>query len=184
MYTSIWVKFSSNWVGHLSSVNKIFYWQVSEDPVNSRARLYLLGRGGGSENLLVEAVTQGTPTGDQRLLRSNLVPSAQFVRGRWHRVETLVRCNTGSNSDGKNKSNKAENGKGIEGALGPGGLRGRVFGAAHGETEGFNSRSWGPPGQTSASRTSAVDLLDAVRQPARGSEGWAVVGGRMIREGS
>jgi hypothetical protein len=84
----------------------------------------------------------------------------------------------------KDKSNKAENGKGIEGALGPGGLRGRVFGAAHGETEGFNSRSWGPPGQTSASRTSAVDLLDAVRQPARGSEGWAVVGGRMIREGS
>jgi hypothetical protein len=85
----------------------------------------------------------------------------------------------------KHKSNKAENGKGIEGALGPGGLRGRVFGAARGETEGFNnSRSWGPPGQTSASRTSAVDLLDAVRQPARGSEGWAVVGGRMIREGS
>jgi hypothetical protein len=84
----------------------------------------------------------------------------------------------------KDKSNKAENVKGVEGALGPGGLRGRVFGAAQGETEGFNSRSWGPPGQTSASRTSAVDLLDAVRQPARGSEGWAVVGGRMIREGS
>ncbi len=37
----------------------------------------------------------------------------------------------------KDRSNKAENGKGIEGALGPGGLRGRVFGAAHGETEGF-----------------------------------------------
>jgi hypothetical protein len=34
--------------------------------------------------------------------------------------------------DPKEKSNKAENGKGIEGALGPGGLRGRVFGAAHG----------------------------------------------------
>ena len=42
----------------------------------------------------------------------------------------------------------------------------------------------GAPGQTSSSRTSAVDLLDAVRQPARGSEGWAVVGGRMSREGS
>jgi hypothetical protein len=40
----------------------------------------------------------------------------------------------------KDKSNKAENGKGIEGALGPGGLGGRVFGAAHGETEGFSSR--------------------------------------------
>jgi len=100
MYTSLWVKFSSNWVGHLSSVNKVFYWQVSEDQI-ARARLYLLGRGGGSENLLVEAVTQGTPTGDQRLLRANLVPNAQFVRGRWHRLETLVRCNTGANSDGQ-----------------------------------------------------------------------------------
>jgi len=84
----------------------------------------------------------------------------------------------------KNKSYKAENGVCVEGALGPAGLRGRVFGTAHGETEGFNSWPWGSPGQTSASRTSAVDLLDAVRQPARGSEGWAVVGGRMIREGS
>ena len=83
----------------------------------------------------------------------------------------------------KNKSNKAENGKGIEGALGPDGLRGRVFVAAHGETEG-GTPGPGGPGQTSASRTSAVDLLDAVRQPARGSEGWAVVGGRLSREGS
>jgi len=56
-------------------------------------------------------------------------------------------------------------------------------GCARGD-RGRNSRSWGPAGQTRASRTSAVDLLDAVRQPARGSEGWAVVGGRMIREGS
>ena len=32
----------------------------------------------------------------------------------------------------KNKSNKAENGKGVEGTLGPTGLRGRVFVAAHG----------------------------------------------------
>jgi hypothetical protein len=44
----------------------------------------------------------------------------------------------------KDKSNKAENGKGIEGALGPGGLRGRVFGAAHGETEGGTPGPGGP----------------------------------------
>jgi hypothetical protein len=44
----------------------------------------------------------------------------------------------------KDKSNKAENGKGIEGALGPGGLRGRVFGAAHGETEGLTPGPGGP----------------------------------------
>jgi hypothetical protein len=36
----------------------------------------------------------------------------------------------------KKKADKADNGKGVEGALGPTGLRGRVFGTAHGETEG------------------------------------------------
>jgi len=115
--------------------------------------------------------------------KKSLEPFTAFNDG--HLVEKLAsQMGSQKERDQKDKSNKAENVKGIEGALGPGGLRGRVFGAAHGETEGFNSRSWGPPGQTSASRTSAVDLLDAVRQPARGSEGWAVVGGRMIREGS
>jgi len=44
----------------------------------------------------------------------------------------------------KHKSNKAENGKGVEGALGPGGLRGRVFVAAPGETEGGTPGPGGP----------------------------------------
>jgi hypothetical protein len=100
MYMSIWVKFSASWQGHNSSVNKIVYWQMTQS-YSGRTRLLLEGRGTGSGPLEVWAITQGTPLGDQLLLGPNLVPGAQFIRGRWHRVEAIVRMNTGSNSDGE-----------------------------------------------------------------------------------
>jgi hypothetical protein len=100
MYMSLWVRFSNNWDGHGSSVNKIVYWQMTADP-NIRARLFLQGRGINNENLEVYLVTQGTPLGDQRLLPPNLAPGAQFVRGQWHRVEVVVRMNTGSDFNGQ-----------------------------------------------------------------------------------
>jgi hypothetical protein len=104
-----------------------------------------------------------------------------------HPIRCLQRLSAGGLSVPRsvltNKGNKAENGKGVEGGVGPAGLRGRRFrDCARGDRR-RNSRPRGPPGQRSASRTSAVHLRDAVHQLARGSEGWAVVGGRMSREG-
>lgn len=100
MYMSFWVRFSANWDGHASSVNKLVYWQMTSDP-NNRARLFLQGRGNNNQNLEVYLVTQGTPLGDQRLLAPNLVAGAQFVRGQWHRVEVVMRMNTGSSFNGQ-----------------------------------------------------------------------------------
>jgi predicted nucleic acid-binding protein len=78
----------------------------------------------------------------------------------------------------KNKSNKAENGKGIEGALGPGGLRGRVFVAAHGETEGGTPGPGGPlDRRVPHGRARWTCLTLSVSQPeaARAGQWW--VGG-------
>jgi hypothetical protein len=79
----------------------------------------------------------------------------------------------------KDKSNKAENGKGIEGGVGARRAAGKGFrGCARGDRR-RNSRSWGPPGQTSASRTSArwTCLTLSVSQPEAARAGRWWVGG-------
>ncbi len=78
----------------------------------------------------------------------------------------------------KDKTNKAENGEGVEGALGPGGLRGRVFGAAHGETEGGTP---GPGGRLDRrgprGRARWTCLTLSVNQPEAARAGRWWVGG-------
>jgi hypothetical protein len=77
-----------------------------------------------------------------------------------------------------NKSNKAENWEGVEGALGPAGLRGRVFVAAPGETEGGTATPWGPlDRRVPHGRARWACLTVSVNQPEAARAGRWWVGG-------
>lgn len=94
IYSSFWVRFSDNFHGHRTSVNKIFYWWIG-----GGARLFVLGEGRDERPLSAAMSMQGVAD-RRRRLRPNLVPDARFVRGRWHHVEVLLRPNTVGNADG------------------------------------------------------------------------------------
>jgi hypothetical protein len=93
-YVSFWVKLSSNWQGHSSEVNKIGFVWLHGNPC-----VYYVPTGSGSAPLAPMLWLQNTPN-DQRL-PPNLVPSADFTRGVWHRWEVLLIVNTGDLANGE-----------------------------------------------------------------------------------
>lgn len=96
LYIGFWVKFSQNWVGHNSCVNKIFHIWIGD-----ANRVYLAACGSGSGALEPQVRLQGVVNyGGADNLGPNLVPGTQIVRGRWQRWETVLRANTGGNADG------------------------------------------------------------------------------------
>jgi hypothetical protein len=94
IYISYWVKLSSNFYGHPSSgVNKqIFVWSDNQPTV------YTSAQGEGSGRLSPEVRLQGS--GGTTNLTPNLVPSAEFTRGVWHRWELVLRANTSGQANG------------------------------------------------------------------------------------
>lgn len=94
LYMSFWVKFSSNWYGNSSSVNKIFFIWIHDAP-----SVYLQAYGSGNAALYPLVTTQNTP-GDHDPWWANVNSSVQVVRGTWQRWEVLLVCNTAGNADG------------------------------------------------------------------------------------
>lgn len=90
IYTSFWIKLSSNFSGHPTGVNKILHFWI-----NGGNRLYLTAQGSGSGALLSQVNLQGViVSGGAVNLPPNLVPTAQLTRGQWHRWEIVIRANT------------------------------------------------------------------------------------------
>jgi trimeric autotransporter adhesin len=98
LYVSFWVKFSGNWVGHPSGVNKIFHIFIG-----GLNRVYLSAQGTGTTgNLQPQVRLQQVNYGGGFVnLTPNLAPTTTLVRDQWHRWDVLLIANTGGNLDGR-----------------------------------------------------------------------------------
>lgn len=98
VYVSVWFRYSSNWVGHETGVNKQFYvW------TNGNAPSVVFYADGAGNNPLVPSVTIQdciVPRSDELHRSPNLVPSARIIRGRWHHLEAVLVGNTSGNANG------------------------------------------------------------------------------------
>lgn len=93
---SVWVKYSENWTGHGSGVNKIIF--LPQDGY-AAGPLFMLGRGSGTGPMSLEFDIQSS-----RFENRNLKPnrsSGELVRGKWHRVDMYAQFNSGNKRDGQ-----------------------------------------------------------------------------------
>jgi len=101
LYVSFWVKFSSNWDGNDSGVNKIFHFWIG-----GSNRLVLNARGVGSGRLLTEVELQGIKAGGNydagttALFTANLGPTGELVRNQWLHWEAVFVGNSSGAADG------------------------------------------------------------------------------------
>ena len=93
-YVSFWVKFSSNWQGHSSEVNKIGFVWLHGNPC-----VFFVPTGSGSGPLEPMIWLQNIPPGGRRLPAN--VTNVEFTRGVWHRWEALLISNTGDQANGE-----------------------------------------------------------------------------------
>ena len=100
IYTSYWMKLSSDFVGHQSNINKSVFFVVNNDN-----RVYTMVQGTGSSPMRVAIGLQNLPAaytvnGDGEIITGtavNLVPNVAnvtIVRGQWHRYEVLFVANS------------------------------------------------------------------------------------------
>ena len=98
VYVSVWYKYSSNWTGHETGVNKQFYiW------TNGNAPSVVFYADGSGNNPLVPSVTIQdciVPLNDELHRSPNLVPSARIIRGQWHHLEAVLVGNTSGSANG------------------------------------------------------------------------------------
>lgn len=106
LYISQYVKYSSNWQGHSSGVNKITYFYGA----GFVPYVYTLARGSGSGTLLSSIALQrlaaaysdgrGT-TGTEVFLDPNTGAAGHVIRGQWHHYEYILEMNTAGVSNGR-----------------------------------------------------------------------------------
>jgi uncharacterized protein YjdB len=97
VYLSYWVKYSANWQGHLTAINKQGYVWFANTP-----GFVIESEGIGSSQLhsrmaIQYAVRQPNSSG---WYPQNLVPSAVFTRGQWDYVEIVLTGNSSGAADG------------------------------------------------------------------------------------
>lgn len=96
IYVSFWVKLSSNWVGHASGVNKIFFFTI-----NKGNKVYLTAQGTGSNSLQPQVrVQQINEVPVTRNLLPNISPGKRIVRGQWAHWELILKSNSNGQPNG------------------------------------------------------------------------------------
>jgi hypothetical protein len=95
IYIGYWSKYSTNWWGHLTGVNKHVY--VSA--VGAHDVFVFEAAGVGSGPLKPRPVIQASVVG-AGLYNSNLVPSAVYTRGQWDYTEIVLVGNTAGTANG------------------------------------------------------------------------------------
>jgi hypothetical protein len=93
LYINYWAKYSANWWGHLTGVNKQVYVFA-----NGKNIVFFEATGVGTAPLQPRIVTQGTP--NDQTYTPNLVPSAVIPRGQWFNVEIVLTGNSSGAADG------------------------------------------------------------------------------------
>lgn len=108
LYMSMWMKMSSNWVGHPTGVNKVMhFWTKGANTV------VMIVRGTGSGTLTAAFNLQGLAgayswmdgstqvTSTEVNLMPNLGAACEVKRGQWHKYETVLTNNTPGVADGR-----------------------------------------------------------------------------------
>jgi hypothetical protein len=96
VYAAFWTKFSANFYGHASNVNKQAYFRTPA----FNGLFVFVANGAGTNALYPEIRIQGTVTYGTYNLAPNLVPGAIIPRGQWNLVEIVAVGNTAGNTDG------------------------------------------------------------------------------------
>jgi uncharacterized protein YjdB len=97
LYTCYWVKFSANWQGHNTGINKLGYTWFDNTPA-----FVAEAEGVGSSPLVSRMAIQYSlvqPNSDG-WYGQNLVPNAVFTRGQWDLVEIVLTGNSAGTADG------------------------------------------------------------------------------------
>jgi hypothetical protein len=95
LYLSLWVKLSSNFQGHRSSTNKMFFLWIA-----GGQRFFLSAEGAGSNALIPEVRLQGKIPDKRPRLMPNMARNVSIQRGKWQHWELVVTANTPGRSDG------------------------------------------------------------------------------------
>lgn len=139
LYVEFWLKYSDNFQGHDSGVNKILFitdksYGGGGDPA------FIAAYGANSSTLTLQVRLQGPGSEHSASIGSgNLRPnlgSGSIERGQWHRVELVLVMNTGTNSNGEAHA-WLDGSKVIE-------YRDVRFEDASGSDHRFDSVRWGP----------------------------------------
>jgi uncharacterized protein YjdB len=96
LYVAFWSRFSANFYGHGSNVNKMAYFYT---PAFS-GLFVLVANGAGTNPLKPEIRFQNTISDGTSNLLPNLVPTATIPRGQWNLIEVVAVGNTAGNQDG------------------------------------------------------------------------------------
>ena len=94
-YITWWAKYSSNWFGHLTGVNKQCYFAAN----GSAGQAFFEANAVGTNQMRPAMVLQ-SGLGTDATFYPNLVPGATVPRGKWFNVEIVLVGNTAGNSDG------------------------------------------------------------------------------------
>ncbi|HET9634718.1 MAG TPA: Ig-like domain-containing protein [Gemmatimonadaceae bacterium] len=97
LYISYWMKYSSNWWGHNTGINKQAYAWVDEG--GGYTPFVMEAEGVGSGPLKPRPILQRMVKGDGNY-EPNLVPSATIQRDTWFRIEIVLTGNSSGTADG------------------------------------------------------------------------------------
>jgi hypothetical protein len=97
LYVSYWMKYSSNWWGHNTGINKQAYAWVNEG--GGYTPFVMEAEGFGSGPLKPRPILQRMIVGDGNY-EPNLVPTATIPRGQWFHIEIVLTGNTSGTANG------------------------------------------------------------------------------------
>jgi hypothetical protein len=97
LYISYWAKYSSNWQGHNTGINKHCYAWVTEN--GGYTPFVMEAEGSGSGPLKPRPILQRMIKGDGPY-EPNLVPSATITRDKWFHIEVVIVGNSSGTADG------------------------------------------------------------------------------------
>jgi hypothetical protein len=103
LYIGVWIKMSSNWVGHLTAVNKVIHLNVGGNQSGANHVVPTIwGNGAGmlQAGVLLQGIVTDGKGNNAVNLYPNLGPSGEIVRGQWHHLEYVFVGNTSGTANG------------------------------------------------------------------------------------
>jgi hypothetical protein len=97
LYVSTWFRYSANWQGHKSGVNKMLF-LLREG--SASGPVYVSAQGIDDGPLEPQLRMQKSGESWSRVLKPNVDTDKKIVRGQWHRMEVRLQMNTDGRNDG------------------------------------------------------------------------------------
>ena len=97
LYATYWMKYSSNWTGHNTGINKQAYAWVTDG--GGYTPFVMEAEGSGTQPLKPRPILQRMIRGDGNY-EPNLVPNATIPRGKWFQIEIVLTGNSAGTANG------------------------------------------------------------------------------------